>query len=88
MQWSLDYVDDYYASIENSPATAVEDSLVHNASVTWDIDSMGVSIKVFVNNLTDEDRQTFRYDLISTGGYVADQYTASRWAGLSVRKSF
>ena len=88
MQWSLDYVDDYYASIENSPATAVEDSLVHNASVTWDIDSMGVSMKVFVNNLTDEDRQTFRYDLISTGGYVADQYTASRWAGLSVRKSF
>jgi iron complex outermembrane receptor protein len=88
LQWAFDYVDDYYASVENSAATAVEDSLVHNASITWEIESSGISMKAFVNNVTGEDRQTFRYDLISTGGYVGDQYTPSRWAGVSVRKAF
>ena len=88
VQWNFNFVDDYYASIENSAGTAVESSVVHNASVTWALADSGLSIRAFVNNLTDEDRQTFRYDLISSGGYVVDQYAKPRWAGISVRKSF
>jgi iron complex outermembrane receptor protein len=88
MQWTFSHVDDNYASIENSRATAVEDSLVHNASVTWELPDNGITIRAFVNNFTDEDRQTFRYDLISTAGYVGNQYAPPRWAGVSVRKAF
>ena len=85
---SFDFIDERYSSVDNNPATLVEDSIVHNARIVYDLERQGLEVTAFVDNLADEDRPVFRYDLISAGGYSMQSYAKPRWWGVSVRKRF
>lgn len=86
--WNFDYLSDRYSSIDNNPATYVSESLVHNARLTYTREDLGIEFAAFVSNISDKQRQTMVYDLISTGGYTLNVYDKPRTWGVSVRKSF
>ena len=86
--WSFDYVSERYASVDNNPATFIDDSVVQNLRFTYTLDDSGLEFAAFVNNVTDTDRQTFVYDVVGTGGITGNLYDRPRTWGLSVRKSF
>jgi len=66
----------------------VTGSTVHNLRVTYELVESGLEFAAFVNNVADEERQAFVYDLVPTGGYTINVYDKPRWWGVSVRKSF
>lgn len=86
LQWNFDYIGERYASVDNNPATFLTGSTVHNARITYDLEEQGLEIAAFVNNVTDENREVFRYDFVVTGGYSMLSYAKPRWWGVSVRK--
>ncbi|MBE5075113.1 TonB-dependent receptor [Erythrobacteraceae bacterium E2-1 Yellow Sea] len=88
IQWSGNYVDDRYASLDNNAATYLKGSFIHNARISYNIDAADLEIAVFVNNISDTARQTFAYDLISSQGNRIVSYDRPRWFGGSIRKSF
>lgn len=88
VQWSFDFVDDRYASIENTPATFLKGSFVHNVRVSYTLEDEGLEFAAFVNNVSDVDRENFVFDLIATGGYLLKSYSKPRWWGVSIRKNF
>jgi len=86
--WSFDYVSERYASVDNNPATFIDDSVAHNLRLTYTLDDSGLEFAAFVNNVADTDRQTFVYDVVGVGGFTGNLYDRPRTWGLSVRKSF
>lgn len=86
--WSFDYISDRFASIDNSEATKVEGSFVHNARVTYRLDESGLELAAFVNNISDVDRENFTFDFLTTTGSVIKSYAKPRWWGVSIRKEF
>ncbi len=88
INWSFDFIDDRFASIDNNAATAVEGSFVHNVRISFDLESGGVELAAFVNNISDVDRENFSYDLLSSTGSAIKSYAKPRWWGFSVRKTF
>jgi len=88
LDWSFDYVDDRYSSIDNSPVSFVPGSFVHNARVTYRLPDKGLEISAFVNNISDVDRMNFVFDYIATTGSKLESYAKPRWWGASVRKQF
>ena len=88
LNWNFNYVDDQYASVDNNDAVFVESSFIHNARISYTMEASSIEIAAFINNIGDENRQTFAYDLISTGGYQLRSYDRPRWWGVTVRKSF
>lgn len=86
--WSFDYISDRYASIDNSEATKIEGSFVHNARVTYKLPDNGLEFAAFVNNISNVDRENFAYDILATTGSVIKSYAKPRWWGISVRKEF
>jgi iron complex outermembrane receptor protein len=86
--WSFDYVSERYASVDNNPATFIDDSVAHNLRLTYTLDDSGLELAAFVNNVADTDRQTFVYDVVGVGGFTGNLYDRPRTWGLSVRKSF
>jgi len=88
VQWSFDYIDDRYASIDNNFATYVPGTFVHNARVSYYLPEQDVEVSAFVDNISDKDRQNFAFDLTATGGNTVRSYAKPRWWGVSVRKHF
>jgi len=88
VQWSFDYIDDRYASIDNSFATYVPGTFVHNARVSYFLPDQDIEVSAFVDNISDKDRQNFAFDLTATGGNTVLSYAKPRWWGVSVRKHF
>lgn len=88
INWSFDFIDDRFASIDNNAATAVEGSFVHNIRISYNLESAGVELAAFVNNISDVDRENFSYDLLSSTGSAIKSYAKPRWWGFSVRKTF
>ncbi len=88
INWSFDYIDDRFASIDNNAATAVKGSFVHNARISFKLKSAGVELAAFVNNISDVDRENFSYDLLSSTGSAIKSYAKPRWWGFSARKTF
>lgn len=88
LQWSFDYIDDRYASIDNNFATFVEGSFVHNARVAYRFSEPAVEVAAFVDNISNVDRQNFAFDLTTTGGNAVFSYAKPRWWGVSARVSF
>jgi iron complex outermembrane receptor protein len=86
--WSFDYLSDRYASVDNNPATYVSGSTVHNLRVAYELPGPKLEFAAFVNNVLDEERQAFVYDLVPTGGFTINVFDKPRWYGVSVRKSF
>jgi iron complex outermembrane receptor protein len=88
MAWNFDYLSDRYASVDNNPATYVGSSTVHNLRVAYELEESGLEFAAFANNVTDEERQVFVYDIVVSGGYTIESYDKPRWYGVSVRKRF
>lgn len=88
LQWSFDYIDDRYASIDNNRATLVKGSFVHNARIGYDLHDVGLGFAVFVNNISNQARQNYVFDEIPFYGDVIKSYAPPRWFGASVRKTF
>jgi iron complex outermembrane receptor protein len=88
LQWSFDYLSSRYASIDNSYATRVDGSFVHNARMSYDLPDQGLQLAVFVNNISDVDRLNYSFDLIASTGSLLRTYAKPRWWGASVRKTF
>ena len=88
INWSFDFVDDRFASIDNNAATAVKGSFVHNARVSYNLEAAGVEVAAFVNNISDVDRENFSYDLLTSTGSVIKSFAKPRWWGFSIRKTF
>lgn len=87
-QWSFDYIDDRFASIDNNPATALEGGVIHNARADYDMPGIGVNFAVWVDNVTDEDRESFVFDVVASTGSLLKSYKPPRMYGLTVRKDF
>ncbi|MFC4349194.1 TonB-dependent receptor [Kordiimonas lipolytica] len=88
LQWSFDYIDDRYASLDNNFATFVPGSFVHNARVSYFLPDQDLEISAFVDNISDVDRRNFAFDLIASGGNAVYSYAKPRWWGVSLRKNF
>ena len=88
IQWSFDYIDDRYASIDNNFATFVPGSFVHNARVSYFLPEEDIEVSAFIDNISDKDRQNFAFDLTASGGNTVGSYAKPRWWGFSVRKHF
>lgn len=88
LQWSFNYRDDRYSSVDNNRAVFVDDAFIHDARLTYMLDAAGIELAAFVNNISDVNNETFAYDLIATGGYRMLSYAEPRWWGVSIRKNF
>lgn len=88
LQWSFDYVDDRFASIDNNFATLIPGAFVHNARASFYMNDTGIELAAFVDNISDEDRQNYAFDLIASGGNIVQSWAKPRWYGVSVRKEF
>jgi len=86
--WSADYIGDRYASIDNNAATFVKGSFVHNARITYHVNSLDVDIAAFVDNISNTARQTYSFDELSAAGSIITAYARPRWFGGSLRKQF
>ncbi|MBL8268889.1 TonB-dependent receptor, partial [Steroidobacter sp.] len=88
LQWSFDYLSDRYASVDNNAASLLKGSFQHDARIAYELGKRGLELAVFVKNISDENREVFVYDLITTGGYRMISYAPPRWWGASIRQNF
>ena len=88
INWNFTYVDEQYGSVDNNDAVYIESSFIHNARISYTMEQSGIELAAFVNNISDENRQTMAYDLISTGGFQLRSYDRPRWWGVTIRKDF
>lgn len=87
-QWSFDYLSKRYSSIDNNFATTVPGSFVHNARISYLLETSNVEFSAFVNNISDVDRMNYSFDLVASTGSLLRTYAKPRWWGISVRKSW
>ena len=88
VNWNGNYVDDRYASIDNTFGTLVPGSFIHNARIGLDMKDKGLELAVFVNNISNKARMNFTYDLIASTGSFLQSFDKPRWIGGSIRKTF
>jgi len=88
VNWNGNYIDDRYASIDNTAGTLVPGSFVHNARIGLDMKDSGLEVAVFVNNISNKARMNFTYDLIASTGSFLQSFDKPRWIGGSIRKTF
>lgn len=86
LQWSFDYLGDRYSSVDNNRISYINDSFLHDARVTYKFYG-GIEIAAYVTNISDEEREVFNYDFVSSG-YRMVSYAPPRWWGVSIRKDF
>ncbi|MDO8863827.1 TonB-dependent receptor [Haliea sp. E1-2-M8] len=81
------YVDEQQYNTNNSPLTLGEDYTLWNARVGYEHPHGDNSweVAMFVNNLTDEEYQTYRFDLSDFFGYALLVYGPPRWFGAEFR---
>lgn len=83
------YSDDFYAQLTNAPVTNIPASWLVNARLTLSLMDDRLSIAVFANNLFDEVRETFAFDV--SGAPLGGTYTTygePRWYGVQTRIQF
>lgn len=83
------YVDDFYAQLTNAAVTLIPGSWLANARVAFTGASERWSIALFANNLFDETRKTFGFDVSGAplGGAYAT-YGEPRWLGVQTKFNF
>jgi iron complex outermembrane receptor protein len=86
LQYSGDFIDEKFHSIDNAPAFRVDSSTGHNARIAYEWDSWEVA--AFATNFTDEDRQQSAYDLTASYGYSIATWSPPRQVGVSLRYQF
>jgi iron complex outermembrane receptor protein len=87
-QWSFNYIDSRYSSIDNNPATYVPGSFVHNARISYLWTERDTEFALFVNNISNAKDENFTYDVIANEGSIIKSYGKPRWFGASIRKEF
>ncbi len=86
--WDGNYLDDRYASADNTFGNKIYSSFVNNARLSYDLPDSGWEFAAFVTNIGDTARQTFAFDQAASLGNLLRSYAAPRQFGVSVRKSF
>ncbi|MEE4280208.1 MAG: TonB-dependent receptor [Halieaceae bacterium] len=81
------YVDEQQYNTNNSPLTLGEEYDLWNARISYEAPhgSNSWEVALFVNNLGDEEYQTYRFDLSDFFGYALLVYGPPRWAGAQFR---
>lgn len=85
LQADANYRSEFYHNINNFDANEYGDDTVGNARVTYYSADNRWEASLFVNNLTDERRQTIGFDLQSFCGCNEDGYAPPRWWGVNFR---
>jgi iron complex outermembrane receptor protein len=82
LQGDFRYVDDYQASVLNSPATRIPASVIGNARLAYEPAGERWEVAVFVKNIADAEAETYAFDLV-TSGLPFNQviYMPPRWVG-------
>jgi len=83
------YSEEFYAQLTNAPVTRIPANWLVNARVTLTLMDDRLSVAVFANNLLDEVRETFAFDV--SGAPLGGAYTTygePRWYGVQTRISF
>lgn len=88
LQWSFDYIDDRFSSVDNNRATFIKGSFVHNARISYSLPDGGPEFALFVDNISNKARQNYVFDEISIEGSVVKSFAPPRWFGGSIRYSF
>lgn len=88
VKWSGNYIGSRYSSIDNNAATFIRPSFVHNIRAAYTLPDSGVEFAVFMNNISNKDRETYSFDFVATTGSVVRSYDKPRWIGGSIRKTF
>ncbi len=86
LQYSGDFIDEKYHSIDNAPISLVKSSTGHNARISYERDNWKVA--AFATNFTDEDRQQSAYDLTASFGYGIATWSPPRQVGISASYAF
>ena len=88
VSWNGNYIDDRYASIENTAATFIPGSFMHNARLTLSLPKPDLELAFFVDNISNVARLQHASDLTLTTGSWLRSYAPPRMYGASIRKSF
>lgn len=86
IQYSGDYIDSKFHSVDNAPVFRVASSTGHNARISYAFDNWDVA--AFVTNFTDEERQNAAYDLTASFGSGIRTWSPPRQVGVSARYKF
>lgn len=86
LQYSGDFIDDKFHSIDNAPTLRVDGSTGHNVRLSYALDNWDIA--VYATNFTDEDRQQSAYDLTASYGNYITTWSPPRQVGLSARYKF
>ncbi|MCH4152686.1 MAG: hypothetical protein LKF30_12180 [Sphingobium sp.] len=83
------YTADFYSQLTNAAVTKVPDGWLANARVSLKTMNNRLELAVFANNLFDEARKTFSFDVSAPPlGGAYDTYTQPRWMGVQARLNF
>ena len=94
--WDGNYVGSRYASIDNNIMTYIPEAFEHNARLSLDIKDKGLTVAVFVNNISNKYKVVFANDATTANswnpsagiGWQLRNYDKPRWVGFSIRKTF
>jgi len=82
VQADFNYVDDYQASVLNSPATHIPSHVIGNARLSWAPADERWEMAVFVKNIADAEAETYAFDLVNSGlPFNQIIYLPPRWVG-------
>lgn len=83
------YTDGYYSQLTNAPVTAIPSNWLVNARLSLATLEEKLELSLFVNNLLDEKRQTYAFDITGPPlGLVENNYAEPRWVGVQGRFNF
>lgn len=88
VQWSFDYVDDRYFSVDNNSAAFVKGSIGHNFRISYSLPENGIEVAAHVDNAFNAVRQEGVFDFVAALGETIKTYAPPRWWGVSIRKKF
>lgn len=84
VQVDANWVDDRFFSSINHPIQSDEDYIVTNVRVGYTSGDGTWDVSAFVNNVSDEERINWAFDLsVAGGGYGIQSYAPPRWAGVN-----
>lgn len=84
VQLDANWVDDRFFSSINHPIQSDEDYVVTNLRISYASGDGSWDVAAFVNNLDDEERINWAFDLsVAGGGYGIQAYSPPRWAGVN-----
>ena len=85
VNWNGNYLSSRFASIDNNILNRVPGVFMHNARMTLELESSGLELAFFVNNIGNTEKKSW----VQRGSDgVIYAYDRPRWIGGSIRKTF